>query len=121
MQEIAAEMLTELEAFRHSVVLVDAPEPRHSGHKIRVCETSSPAWYSQLCAEHTSRRGRMKRPRTYIKRGEVVRTLRRIVDGKRAAGVYADRIGRIIRRTIDRESKSAVTPAATLPAASYPF
>jgi hypothetical protein len=126
MKDKAAEMLTEIEAFRHSVVLVDAPEPRHAGHKIRVAESTSPAWYSRLCSEHQSLRGRgpkrYKRPRTYIKRDLVVAELERIATtGRPSGGVYGDRVGRLVRSAIEAERKSAVTPPAAMSAAEFMF
>lgn len=31
------------------VIIVPAPEPKHSGHKIRVVESRPPSWYMEKC------------------------------------------------------------------------
>lgn len=45
---IADELLNELESFKHKVILVPAPEPKHSCHKIRVRDEKNPDWFSKL-------------------------------------------------------------------------
>lgn len=108
----AAELLNELDYKRHEVVLIPAPEPRHSGHKIRVAQNSNPSWYSRLCSEYQSIRGRGRkrydRPRTFINRIRVVRTLSKIVEAGDVAGVYAERLHRILVREV--YGPPAVTP-----------
>ncbi len=85
-------MARQLEGQRLRVVLVVAPEPRHSGHKIRVVESRNPAWYRQLCADYLTRRTRARQRGdkyvdTAIKRRHVLRALYEIsrggVDGVR--------------------------------------
>lgn len=55
----AAVLLADLEESWLCVVLGDAPEPKHSGHKIRLVENMNPPWYRELYhANHHFRRDR---------------------------------------------------------------
>ncbi len=86
-------MLRELEATRLRVVLIPAPDRRHSGHKIRVVEQRNPAWYRELCANYLTHRSRPHRRRpkfvdTLIKRRNVLRALAEI---SRGGGKYFER------------------------------
>lgn len=44
----AERMIEDLNANQMSVVLVPAPEQRHSGHMVRVVESRPPEWYMDL-------------------------------------------------------------------------
>lgn len=105
--EKAAEMLQDLEWQHHSVVLIPAPDPQHSGHQIRMLESGNPQWYSRFAEEYTNCRGigskRMIRPRTYIKRARVVTALLRIVATGYATRVYGERLVIFIRAELDRD------------------
>jgi hypothetical protein len=103
----AQEMLNELNASYFEVGLCPAPFPKHSGHSIRVSFSHNPLWYSRLCSNHTSKRGRMKRPRTYIVRSRVVFALERIIDG-RGEGIYYERIIDTIKRELELKFSSPV-------------
>lgn len=95
----AFELLCELEDSCFEVVLIPAPYPQHSGHSIRVLNTGNPLWYSRLCANHRSKRGRMRRARTYIKRDWVSKALKEIIQGKQG-GVYHNRMIDVINREL---------------------
>ena len=53
------------------VILVPAPEERHTNHMIRVAETANPSWYSKLYAQNF-----------YFRRDRSLRALERIAAGK---------------------------------------
>jgi hypothetical protein len=97
----AAEMLDELESNSFEVVLIPAPDPKHSDHQIRVLQSGNPAWYSRLCSENVSIRGighkRQKRPRTFIKRSWVIRALKKIVAGEPNDQEYCVKLIDLIR------------------------
>lgn len=46
--EDAQFLLTELKTNKLEVILIDAPEPKYPGHKIRTSENSNPPWYKVL-------------------------------------------------------------------------
>lgn len=106
----AAEMADELRSAQFEVVLIAAGEPQHSGQKLRALQFANPQWYSALCDQFTSCRGRgrkrMKRPRTYIVKTSAVAALEQIAGGRRS-GVYIERMIDLIRELIARESPTA--------------
>lgn len=114
----AAEMLNDLSYQTHSVVLIPAPDPKHSGHKIRAVENSNPAWYSELAARFTSIRGigpkRYDRPRTQIKRGHVTRALNRIVENRAIDSDYCRRLLAYIDEILNREAARKLSDTAEL-------
>ena len=88
----AETMLDELETFQISVVLVDAPEKRHSEHKIRMVEIQNPKWYRDFCSLYRSARNdRSTRFHTAIKRAWTIKALKRIIAGE-TSGVYVERL-----------------------------
>jgi hypothetical protein len=94
-QRIAKYLLMDLESGLHEVVLVPAPEPRHSGHQVRALQYANAAWYSDFAGEHCNCRGigrkRMKRPRTFIRKDRTASTLQRMIAGD-FSGVQAARL-----------------------------
>lgn len=89
-ERIAAEyMLREMSEQKLQV----KKRPTDTGY-VRDVISHNPWWYSELCEAHKNVRtnGRWKRPRTFIKRVQVVRSLRRIASGHHVTGVYADRL-----------------------------
>lgn len=99
MRKILVYMLHELERNYHEVVLIPAPEPMHSGHKIRALQYANAAWYSKFAQENVSIRGRgrkvYKRPRTFIKRTDTIDTLNRMIAGN-FRGRQAERLVKFI-------------------------
>ncbi len=89
------DMLIELEASYFEVVLIPAPDPRHSGHMIRACQYANPKWYQEFCAMYVSCRGtgrkKMRRPRTIIKRADTIAALKRIQQGQ-TKGIMVERL-----------------------------
>ena len=49
---VATDMHTDLQTCRLEVVLVDAPEQKFIGHKIRVASNSNPWWYREYSAHY---------------------------------------------------------------------
>lgn len=94
-QRIAKYLLMELENGFHEVVLVPAPEKKHSGHTIRALQYANAAWYSEFAGEFCNCRGigrkRMKRPRTFIDKRRTRSTLQRMINGN-FSGVQAARL-----------------------------
>lgn len=76
----ALNLLEELQERQLEVCLVEAPERRHAGHKIRVVCNSNPVWYRRLCAQYVSNR-KGRKTRTKIKRASTIEALNRIASG----------------------------------------
>lgn len=92
---IANYLLDELARGSHEVVLIPAPDPQHSGHKIRMIQSHNARWYREFADQFQSCRGkgakRMKRPRTFIKRLYMEAALIRMTEGD-FSGVYVERL-----------------------------
>jgi hypothetical protein len=99
-------MLGELQSERLDVVLVPAPSPRHSMHKVRVVAGRNPSWYRAHCARWPSSRRRLKTSSdTRIRRGDTVRTLEAML-GEGSASVYAPYFLRVATRRLFSTSKA---------------
>lgn len=98
-------MFKDLENSFFEVVLIPAPDPQHSEHKVRAVRYANPLWYSKLCRTYCSIRGRgrkrMKRERTIINRTNTSRALQRMIDGQ-DAGIYGDRIADLVEKELSR-------------------
>src|SRR4051794_35935647 len=95
---LATEMLNDLETWRLEVVLIPAPDPQHSCHRVRCVQSQNPVWYRKFCELYPSGRQRRSwKPDTRIKREQTVRALKRIIDGD-YSGEYADRLLHFIDR-----------------------
>lgn len=70
----AAMALMSLEIERNVIALVPAPDPHFDNHKIRVQVESNPAWYRDFLAGRWDRRG------CQVKRGRIVRALKRVAE-----------------------------------------
>jgi len=122
-RQLAEEMLFELENSHFEVVLVPAPEPRHSMHQVRALQSANPAWYSRFTAQYVNCRGigkkRMTRPRTYIVKRLTIAALKRMLDGD-MNGIYAERLIGFIRRELWRRERAerATKPTEWLTAAN---
>jgi hypothetical protein len=62
-------LLGELESNRLEVILVPAPDPKHTGHMIRAVENRNPGWYSNLYWSYN-----------HFRRDKSVRSLNRIIE-----------------------------------------
>lgn len=85
---LAVEWYEELDSQRLWVIKI--PSREGEGY-VRVPLTQNPLWYQQLCSEYEKKRKRYPKPRTYIKRINTLKALRRISFGN-FRGVYAERI-----------------------------
>lgn len=54
---VAKVMLAELEAYSLRVVKVPAPDPRFTGHGIRLVDEQNAEWYREFTAQYGKRRG----------------------------------------------------------------
>lgn len=76
-------MLRQLQREGLGVVLLPAPDKRHSGHMIRVVETQNPDWYRELCAAYPKNRARPRQRKdkymdSLINRESVILALKKI-------------------------------------------
>jgi hypothetical protein len=79
--ELAKRALYDLEQEQNRILLVPAPEPNFTGHKIRVIESRNPKWYVEF--------GKMywRGPRSFqLKRSRVVKALTRVAENGRVRG-----------------------------------
>jgi len=71
---VAKRAIADLDVHHNVIVLVPAPEPCFSSHKIRVQERANPEWYRRLGAAY------WRGPRSFqLKRRRVERALQRVV------------------------------------------
>ncbi len=66
----AKEMYEELKRNRLEVILVPAPDPKHTGHMIRAVDGQNPSWYQKIFGQDES-----------IKRQHSLKALKRISSG----------------------------------------
>ena len=73
------------------IILVPSrlPECAADGGKIRVAVSQNVEWYRRLCSDYPVPSSR-KKPRTTVKRQEVVRVLSRLASGKETRSKYKD-------------------------------
>ena len=94
-REAAQAMLWEME--REHLIVTLAPAP-FGERMIRVVECRNPEWYRELCREFSPSRRRRPRVRkdkytdTFIKRREVLKTLRAITRGEDPKSIYTERL-----------------------------
>jgi hypothetical protein len=86
----AARALRELRERRLLVVLVPAPVPHFSGHKVRAVVQRNPEWYQAfVCGSWTARGGCLKRAR-------IARALERVRRGFVRFDGYEERLLRVL-------------------------
>lgn len=89
------QLLDELESTWLEVVLIPAPDPRHTGHCIRVAHQHNPLWYKAFCLKYNRSRNRYRKPDTLINRAHTIRALRNMINGK-TSGIYVERLKEFI-------------------------
>lgn len=95
--KLAAEiMLKQLDREALEVVLIPAPDQKHSGHHLRAVENQNPHWYRELCKEYPTNRTkpRQRKPKftdSLIDRSSVIRALRAIAAGENST-TYTRRV-----------------------------
>lgn len=75
------EMAFEFSESYHEVILLPSriESTAKDGGCIRVATNRNPKWYRDMCARFPKKRGRArKKPRTHIKKGEVLVTIQRL-------------------------------------------
>jgi hypothetical protein len=79
-KQAVEEMLRDLENFGLEVIAIPT-EPSGKGKRLTVCQ--NPDWYQDLCAAYPSTRNQTRpwRPRTRMKRCQVIDALKRIQSG----------------------------------------
>ena len=89
--EVYDYMWMELEANKLEVILVPSqiPDCAKDGGKIRVAVSQNVEWYRELCSDYPVPSKRNK-PRTTVKRQEVIRVLARLASGKKTRSKYKD-------------------------------
>jgi hypothetical protein len=84
------DMYFELLGNKLEVVLIPAPDTRHSNHCIRAVQYANPKWYQDFCAMYPTSRARGKLS-TIIKRRETISALEKIMQGA-TTGIYVERL-----------------------------
>lgn len=109
-RERASEMYGELLERKLEVVLIPAPDPRHTCHYIRVAQNTPPRWFSELARRHMRSSKRCPKPRpNYIKREATLRALVAIAAGK-VTTTYAQRWYAEIERHLANERDAERIP-----------
>jgi hypothetical protein len=90
-------LLNELHERPMKVVLVDAPDQRHQGHRIRVVESRPPKWYLEISKGW----GYSKRGQGLFHRNRFVPALERILDGKHRHTAYEKAAMTVIEHAIE--------------------
>lgn len=83
-QNVADEMRAELRNQYLDVTLVPAPDPKFTGHKIRVAVNSNPGWYRDLWHEYAkvrAKKGRLRKTTSSIGRSRINKALSEISEG----------------------------------------
>lgn len=76
---------------RLEVILVPQSDPPNVGACIRAASSSNCDWYRALCADFESKTSKKFRKfKTKVKRKEIERILKRLIDGKECNSMYAD-------------------------------
>lgn len=91
-RELAAQLHEELDASRLVVL-----KWRSGDGWVRGPVSQNPPWYQQLCGQYLGRRRRYPKPRTIIRRVDVLRVLKRISLGITCRGLYYERLMDVIR------------------------
>lgn len=82
LQKLARQYLLELESSQLEVVLIPAPEQKHSTHMVRAVQEQNCDWYREFCEEHPSTgRFRKLKFQTKIKRRQTVKALKLLIEG----------------------------------------
>ena len=76
---------------RLQTLLVPQRDPPNPGACLRISVSCNAPWYQDMWGDFESRRKRQYRKfKTRVKRRDIERILRRLIDGKPCAGIYAD-------------------------------
>lgn len=102
------EMLAELESNRLTVVLVPQKRFTNSGGCIRVAVTVNAPWYRELCAGYASMRRRKNAAfDTRVKRENIARVLRRLIEAGESRSGYVSHLLHLARKRWRAQHKPA--------------
>ena len=94
-REIAIAMLEELEGNYLEVIKIR----KSDGTWARIAVSKNAEWYSAFCKKYLSTRRKYPRPRTFIKRNDTIKALRKIIRGE-TDGIYIDRLLNFIHENL---------------------
>lgn len=98
------QMQAEFESHQLEIALVPCRHTVNVGGMVRVAIGKNAAWYRAFCSRHSSDRIRRNAASdTRIKRRNVERLLKRLVDGLGSKSKYAPELVRLAERTARRE------------------
>lgn len=88
-------MYNELNNAHFDVILVPAPVPMFSGHKVRMVNVSNPQWYKDICSQFITCRNNVRRKYrkhvdTRVKRQDILALLKRLATGQDVNSKYKD-------------------------------
>lgn len=84
-------MAADLRANKIQTVIAPAPDPRHSGHGIRVVQEQNPAWYRAICKRYSTAAKRKRNPRlpdTKVKRKRILQALDLMAAGEPTGSTF---------------------------------
>lgn len=91
-QETLQYLIADMDGNPMRVVMVDAPEQRHSCHKVRRVESRPPPWYLNLCAQwgYATTSPRMRQCK--FRRQHFITAINQFAAGLHPKGAYADAV-----------------------------
>ena len=91
LKPILREMYWEFLEGKLETILIPQRDPPNPGACLRISVSGNAPWYRDMCGDFESRRKRQYRKfKTRVKRRDIDRILRRLINGKPCAGMYAD-------------------------------
>lgn len=78
--KMAMDLVEDLKRSPMRVILIPAPDPRHSGHKIRVVESRPPRWYMEFVYPELGRKT--------FKRHRFIEACKRVAKGNVFGTIY---------------------------------
>lgn len=97
------DLLDELEGNYLEVVLIPAPEPNYTDHKIRAVQYQNAEWYRKFCEQYVSARKGFK-TRTRIKRRATIKALEKLASGVNDS-IYTQRLVEFIHSNYKEKTK----------------
>src|SRR5690349_18418617 len=101
-QKKAKELYNDLLENKQEIVLIPAPEPRHSEHKIRVVQNRPPKWFSKFVNQFTKSTKKYPRVRPKVYRREVLIGLSKLSNGENNSCICM-RLQKFIENMMDDE------------------
>ena len=98
----------ELKHSKNRVILVDAEEPKHSCHRIRLRVETPPQWYLDFIHQFPSKRhlhGKRKKFDSKIKRANILRLLNRM---DKTSSKYKQNLIHIANQMLEEDEKEII-------------